>query len=506
MKLSDLKRYRSQRIAQIKAFQHYKDELLSEAEKPQRIKRAISDYNYFCATYFAHLLTIGGKLIKNAPFHTAAARYIRDNKNATALFEWARAHAKSTHIGVLIPLWLKLQGAFKVMVIVGKSQDMAVRLLGDLQIELSYNERYIADFGTQVKQGEWEDTHFVTQDNTAFFALGRGQSPRGMKYAGNRPDYVVVDDIDDDELVRNPARVKQVMEWLMSAVYNTMRGGNGRFIVVGNRIGKHSVVAYLSEHPVFHHSQVNALNSKGKPAWEAHYSVAQLQQVRATIGEIAWQKEYMNTPITEGSIFKEMQWTPPLPIRQYAYLVVYTDPSFRNTDKSDYKATVLVGKTRDGNYHILKAYVRRASVTEMVAWHYSLYNEVQHAGAVAFFFMEANYIQDMLLDAFRDEGKRCGCHLPIQGDKRSKPDKFQRIANLQPYVSNGILLLNEKERSNADMRLLEEQFLLFEKGSRINDDAPDAVEGAIYILNQKTQADQPIHSIRRNTKRHKYRF
>lgn len=501
-----IKQYRAKRLAQIKDFQYGQEEDLRAEDRPRRVAKALSNYPFFCETYFAHLLTAEGKMIPNAPFHTAAARYIRHHPNATALFEWPRAHAKSTHMSVLIPLWLKIQRGFKVMVVVAKSQEMAMRLLGDLQLELAYNDRYIADFGVQVKQGEWEDNHFVTQDNTAFFALGRGQSPRGLKYAGNRPDYIVVDDLDDDELVRNPARVQQVIEWLFTAVYNTMTGGRGRFIIVGNRIGKHSVIAQVAENPSFYHSQINALDGQGHPSWPAHYSAEQFEHIRTTIGELAWQKEYMNNPITQGSIFPPLQWTKPLPLRQYTYLLAYTDPSFRHSDKSDYKATVLVGKTRDGYYHILKAYVRRASVTDMVQWHYTLYEEITAAGAPVSFYMEANYIQDILLDAFREAGKQRGHHLPIQGDKRSKPDKFQRIANLQPYISNGIIRLNETEKHNADMRLLEEQFLLFEKGSRIHDDAPDATEGAIFLLNAQTQQDQPIHRIPRSQHQHKFRY
>lgn len=506
MQIQELKKYRLRRLAQIRDFQHYKEELLNPKERAVRINRAVQDYNFFCTTYFAHLMSPAGQLVANAPFHLEAAKYIHSHPEAQAVFEWARAHAKSTHISLLIPLWLKIQKAFKVMLLVGKSQDMAIRLLGDLQIELSYNERYIADFGEQIKKGEWEESHFVTQDNIAFFALGRGQSPRGMKYASNRPDYIVVDDIDDDELVRNPARVKQVTEWLLSAVYNTMRGGKGRFIVVGNRIGRNSVIASLADNPAFHHSVVNALDIHGKATWKNHYSTKELNQVRNTIGELAWQKEYMNNPILEGSIFKEIKWTKPLALRHYAYLVCYTDPSFKNTDKSDYKATVLIGKTRQGHYHILKAYVRKASVMEMVSWHYALYEELQQAGAVCSFFMEANYVQDMLLETFVKEGKQRRQHLPIQGDKRAKPDKFLRISHLQPYISNGILMLNETEKNNTDMRKLEEQFLLFEKGSRMNDDAPDAVEGAIYIINQKTHQELPIHTMPRNKYQNRYRF
>jgi hypothetical protein len=37
------------------------------------------------------------------------------------------------------------------------------------------------------------------------------------------------------------------------------------------------------------------------------------------------------------------------------------------------------------------------------------------------------------------------------------------------------------------MKALEEQLLLFERGSRAHDDAPDALESAIWILSQRTR-------------------
>lgn len=91
------------------------------------------------------------------------------------------------------------------MVLVGKSEDNANTLLADVQAELQYNQRYINDFGEQYNSGSWEEGEFVTKDGTAFFARGRGQSPRGLRYRSHRPDYIVIDDLDDDELCENPA-------------------------------------------------------------------------------------------------------------------------------------------------------------------------------------------------------------------------------------------------------------------------------------------------------------
>jgi len=49
------------------------------------------------------------------------------------------------------------------------------------------------------------------------------------------------------------------------------------------------------------------------------------------------------------------------------------------------------------------------------------------------------------------------------------------------------------------------QFIFFEKGSRTPDDGPDAVEGAIFILNQETKA-QELPIVIKHQKQSKYRY
>ena len=73
------------------------------------------------------------------------------------------------------------QRLINFMVAVGKSEDSAARLLGDIQAELEYNQRLIADFGDQKNLGEWTEGEFKTQSGVKFLAVGRGQSPRGLR-------------------------------------------------------------------------------------------------------------------------------------------------------------------------------------------------------------------------------------------------------------------------------------------------------------------------------------
>lgn len=451
--------------------------------KKARIKRARKDYNFFVQYYFPHLASK-----PCADFHLNAAKWLFKHANTRALFEWARGHAKSSHLSLLIPLWLKFQEPKQanVMVLVSKSQDAAIRLLGDLQAELQYNDRLIADFGKQVKDGSWAEGEFRTTDGCLFIALGRGQSPRGLKERGKRPDYIIIDDIDDDELVRNADRVGKVLDWCLTALFGTMEGGRGRFIMVGNRIGKESVLARFAASPGLHHTVVNMLDAKGKPSWHENYTLAEVMKIREFIGDRRFQKEYMNNPISEGSIFlnKHIRYGKMLPLKQYRSLVCYTDPSFKDSPTADYKATMLVGKTKEGQYHLLKAFVAQDSVTAMVGWHYTLMTWIDNRVPVLY-YMEANFLQDLLLDEFRKAGNAMGNHVPIRGDARKKVDKFARIEAMQPLFERGLVIISESEKDSPGVVKLIEQLLMFEKGSKSHDDAPDALEGAIWMLNHR---------------------
>ena len=477
------------------------------AQRLARIRRLRSDYAAFVDYYFPHW-TVNpetGKATPCAQFHIDAANKILKNRNLKAGFMWHRGAAKSTNMDVFVPMWLMIQEhrEINVMVLVGKSEDNAKTLLGDIQAELQYNQRYIADFGEQYNAGSWEEGEFVTRSEVAFFARGRGQSPRGLRYRSHRPDYVVIDDLDDDELVESPARVSKLFDWVRSALFGTLDGGRGRFFMVGNLIAKNSVLAKWCEIKTVHVTRVNIYDRAGRISWAAKWAHDEVKQLEAVAGYRAFQKEYMNNPIIEGAVFKNewIRWGRRPAWSKFSEIVLYIDPSFRGSTKNDYKAAKLWGKVGTTLYH-LRAFVRQCSVAEMVRWCYDLYEWARAQGIAVRWYMEANFMQDTILDEFRREGELRGYQLPITGDKRKKPDKFQRVEAISPLWERGFVIYDESQRDDPDMLAGIDQTLAFEKGMRGHDDAPDADEGAIWILQRDTrvQAFTPSFGMRKNAK------
>jgi predicted phage terminase large subunit-like protein len=484
--------------------------------KYARIERAKKDYAFFFEHYLPMYATS-----KCSWFHVFIASLLAKHKIIRLLLKWFRGAAKSVHADIGWPMWLKVKGELKFMVLVGQTETKARLLLSDLQAQMMSNQRYITDFGEQFSHGTWEEGNFKTKDGCLFFALGFQQSPRGLRNEAQRPDYIVIDDVDTQEMSNNEMRVRKGTDWVCDDLMGCFDVGNQRLVVVNNAPFTHSIIGTLCDDKLkgaittaakklyskvtapgaftykakgfWHMLQVNAVDDNMQPAWPEKYTAEYWQAVKEDKTMRSWLREYMNVPVIEGKVFKNehINFTKPLPLKEYDHLLCYFDPSYKATATADYKAIVLVGK-KTTQYHILTCFVRKCSIGAAVKYMYDLNDHIQKTDSniICNFWMEANYIQDLFLDEFKTEGKSRGYQLAIRGDKRAKPDKFTRIENLSPLFERGVVLFSEKQKDSDDIKRCIEQFLAFEQGAKAHDDAPDAVEGAVWLLNRKDKVSE----------------
>jgi len=469
------------------------DETESKEAQRDRIRRARKDYAFFVEYYFPHWCTgTDGKIIPSAKFHIEAANRIRENRTLKAVFKWARGHAKSTHIGVFIPMWMMAQEQreINVMVLVGKSQDSANTLLSDVQAELQYNRRFIHDFGEQYNAGHWVFGEFVTKSGVAFYARGRGQSPRGLRYRDKRPDYIVIDDLDDDELCLKKERVDKLTKWVKEALFGSFGAEGGRFIMVGNLISKQSVLANIEASEDMFVTQVNVRDKHGKPSWPELWTEQRIAEKENFMGFASFQKEYMNNPITEGTVFSEITYGKIPPLDRFRFLIGYGDPAPSNAKdgKGSFKSLFLVGCC-EGIYYVIKGFIDHTTNAEFVDWYYALRDYAADKTQL-YYYLENNTLQNpfyeqVFVPLFFEQSKTKG-FIGITPDERKKPDKFSRIeGNLEPLNRLGKLIFNEKEKENPNMKRLAEQFLLLNPQMKSPADGPDCIEGGVWIVNQK---------------------
>lgn len=465
-------------------------------EKSKRIKDLESDYIKWFEYYFSEYAKC-----KSAPYHKKLANKIIKNKKIRLLGEIFRSGAKSIHGDLGIPLYLLVTGEMKFMLLIGETDFKAKKLLGDLQAELEFNQRIINDYGRKFKKGNWADGDFSTSDGVRFVSLGFGQSPRGLREGAQRPDYIVVDDVDTKKHVNNDRLMSDAVDYIIEDVmgcFDATDESNERFLYINNNFHKNSITnrlkkeftAYIkadkergeaSEYDIISVAAVKDLISF-EPTWPAK-TTASYWRKKYQKRPRSFMREYMNMHVQEGKIFKAkfMQWKKMLPLAKYDALILYGDLSYK--DQGDYKALILLGKT-GREFHFIHVFLRQTSRTNAVKWLYDLYEDRHLANYNVKYKIEGLFAQDEFVSEFDSEGDERGYHIPVVADKRGKANKYDRIESTEGYFERLWCFFNEIEKDNLDQMELIDQYLAFEKGSNANDDGPDAAHGAIDEANR----------------------
>ncbi|GAA4825537.1 hypothetical protein [Algivirga pacifica] len=463
-------------------------------EKVKRIEWLEKDYVRWFEYYFPDYAKS-----PCAPFHRKAANLLVKYPVIQLLLEWFRGAAKSVHVCMGIPLFLMVKKELKFMLLIGENEAKAKKLLSDIQAQLQFNQRFANDYGKMYQHGDWADGNFMTTTGVHFYALGLGQSPRGVRNGSQRPDYIVCDDLDTKERCKNPKRVREAVEWIQKDLWGCFDEGRERFVMANNRIHKNSILANMVKHHdqtiklckeegfkiTNFHLRVNALDKNGEPTWPAKYTKAYWKEKFTKLGYRAAQGEYMNNPIEDGKIFKRewIQYTKPLSLRKYDALVIYGDLSYKKS--GDFKALKLWGKT-GRQLHQLHCFVRQASRKEAAEWLYDLYEDHNLQGASIHYYIEGLFAMDEFVHEFDEVGDDRGYYIPIVADKGRKDNKFTRIEAIAPYWERRNVFYSEKLKDTSDHMADLDQLLAFEEGSGAPDDAPDADHGAISKLNEFT--------------------
>jgi predicted phage terminase large subunit-like protein len=136
-----------------------------------------------------------------------------------------RDHAKSTAITKAFTLAATLFRARRFVLIISDTYKQATFFLQNIKQELQSNETLIKLFGVKQFLTDREDDVIVEMNDGHTFriiALGSEQKVRGFLWASNsgdlRPDLIIGDDLENDEIVQNDDRREKFRNWLSNAV------------------------------------------------------------------------------------------------------------------------------------------------------------------------------------------------------------------------------------------------------------------------------------------------
>jgi len=465
----------------------------SPEQKAKRIKKLEADPEEWFKYYFPKYC-----FCEPAAFHKKSTKKVLGANRLYQRRAWARGLSKSTRRMFEIFYKMFVQKFPVNMLLLSKSADNAQRLLDPYQANLEANNRIINDYGVQERPGKWERGEFITRNNCAFRAVGAGQSPRGTRNEALRVTVITADDLDDDEVCRNPERLQQQWDWFEQAVIPTVDISGDYLICIDNNIIAEDSIAVRAAAYANDVELVNIRDENGLSSWPEKNSEDDIRDIENTVSYESFQKEYFNNPMNQGKTFKEMTWGACPPLKMLSLMVVYGDPSPSNKDKptmkskaqNSAKCVVMIGY-KEGKFYIYNCFLENTTNSIFIDWFYKFRNEIANKIST-FFYVENNGLQNpfyeqLLLPLIYEKGKAEHENniLSITPDDRDKPEKWTRIeATLEALNRLGLLIFNSAEKENPHMLRLEAQFKAASATSK-KLDGPDAVEGAVHKLKEK---------------------
>ncbi|CAN2042522.1 Phage protein [Candidatus Magnetomoraceae bacterium gMMP-15] len=449
-------------------------------KKKARIERSKTDRLFFFQTYLPHYFHSGF-----GAFHEEWSD-IADIRNIAAFIAAPREHAKSTFFSFGVPIHDIVFSLRHFIMLISDTNEQATGFTLPIKLELEDNPRIRHDFGSFVGSNIWKQGSFKTSNGVRVLARGHKDKVRGVKNLQYRPDRVVVDDFENDENVLNPALLKRGLDWLKGTVIGSM-GDEFSFTMVGNLFHAKSVLSHMitdtdeEGKPRYFSRIYRALLDAGKaderPLWPEIWTFKRLKQKRHQMGRVSFNREMMNLVVVEDSPFKE-EW-----FQYYDRTTIdlnkltistFIDPSAKSGESNDFKAIITVGlKRSEMKFYVLYAWLRHASPGQMFDSAYQIYDAYQ--GPVG---IELNMLEDFLKEAINTVAKKKGYYLPWQGIRHNTNKETRIIGTLSYIIEHGKLLF-EKGHSDQD-KLLEQ--LIYITNKTVNDDGPDALEGAVSLL------------------------
>lgn len=289
-----------------------------------------------------------------------------------------RGHAKSTAVTLGYGLATLLFRQRKFMLLVSDTESQASLFLGAFKQELQENQELIDLF--QIRRNEAGLVKFVKDSETdiivecedghrfRIIAKGAEQKLRGLIWNGSRPDIIMCDDMENDELVMNKERRDKMRRWFKGALL-PCRSDNGIVRIVGTILHMDSLLerlmpneskkttyrtglkTYSTEKGMWKSIKYRAHNSDfTELLWPQKKSAAMFKMmyeeaVKDGTTDI-YSQEYLNYPLDEAvSFFKKQDFLKISDEESKHELRYYitADLAISESEKADYSVFIIAG-------------------------------------------------------------------------------------------------------------------------------------------------------------------
>ncbi len=430
-----------------------------------------------------------------------------------------RGHAKSTAITHCYTLAATLFKERSFVVVVSDTYEQAVLFLQDMKKELTGNEDLMSLFGVEKLEKDSESDIIVRMQGGHRFrimAKGAEQKMRGLKWDGKRPDLIVCDDLENDEIVMNQERREKFRKWFFNAVL-PCRSDTGIIRVVGTILHMDSLLERLMPkdwdvkqiekgHIVKEPLRSYYNFKKFKRPWYSVRYRAHTEDFSEILWETKWPKsrlleerqkyvdagspegysqEYLNYPIDESVSYfrrgdflvmneKDLNSNNTRMLRYY----VGVDLAITEKSRSDFTVFAVGGMDEEGYLHIVDVIRERMDAKGIVDMLFAI-EKRYHPERIT---IEGSMIEKSLGPFIQEEMHRRGEYLSI-GTETPTKDKETRAQSLQGRMRSGGVKFNKGADWYYD---LEQEMLQFPRGR--NDDQVDAMAWLGFTINKMHEA------------------
>lgn len=430
---------------------------LADKGKSARVQRAKEDFHFAVQTYFKHHVSE----VETSDFR----RYTYENIDEILIHkkntvEAYRGGAKTTLYARLLYLWLSvIKEQKRNTVSISATLPLAKKTLEFIKDELEDNDLLIADY--EIKRSEkWtedEIVFFVGADKYRLKAYGAGTKIRGENWIGFRPDFIICDDIENDENVVSKAQRDKLESWFKKAILKLpQRGGEYNIIFIGTKIHHDSLLSRLQQSDDFNSlrfplvlqfpSNLDELDPKNLKHEELEdfilddCALDKVEIIREYFDDKdSFVSEYQNEPLSkDGTTFGDYETFEVEPSVQS--ITVGIDPALGKA-KGDYFAITILKYDGKRFYATVKMYKIKATL--MIDKIMQLYLSLMKYGVPIKIAIETVQFQEFFKDSIDEKCKSIGLHLPIVPLKNTI-NKELRIDSISPLVNNHTILIDKK--------------------------------------------------------------
>lgn len=337
---------------------------------------------------------------------------------------------------------------------------------------------------------------------TMVMPRGVGQQVRGLLFDNERPDTVIIDDLEDSESVLSEEQRAKRLEWFYSDVLGCIDKSSKkwRIIYIGTILHEDSLLVNLLRDTHWHSLRLSLCDDEGNSAWPEQIDNAGIQELREKYKSQglldAFYREYRNIPMAkEGAPFKSENfryYEPEKLKNKYIEYVVIVDPGKSVSARACDTAIVGIGiDIMENKFYVADIVCQQFHPDEMIEESFRMCTRL---GAKVL-GVEVTGSAEFISWPFKNEIRRQAFNVEfVELKARKGPSQYvphgstqhgkdARIgAGLVPLYNNGLIYHNQNHRMT---QVLETQLITYPRGRK-----KDIIDALSYIVELMSIGDR----------------